>query len=64
MKKILLLICVFVITLNAHELLVKVPCTNILTTSAMIKQGIPVILELPDAALVNLSSSQLALVMV
>jgi hypothetical protein len=47
---------------QAQEYLVKIPFDQFLTTTSLIKQGIPVILELPDAALANLTVSQLSLV--
>lgn len=61
MKKVILLIFVLSITLIAKEYLVRIPFTNSITTSSLIKQEIPIVGELSDAALALVESSQLAL---
>jgi len=61
MKKAILIIFVLSITLSAKEYLVRIPYTNSITTSSLIKQEIPIVGELSDAALALVDSSQLAL---
>ncbi len=50
------------LAVQAQQYLVKIPFNQFQTTTFLVKQGIPVILELPDAALANLTTSQLSLV--